>query len=80
MFHCDGSSITVLERISKLKKNKPWFDEGCSELLHQRKQAKQQWLQDSSEINGDNLNNIRSETSRHFRKEKKKEAISKRQN
>jgi hypothetical protein len=22
------------------KKNKPWFDEGCSELLDQRKQAK----------------------------------------
>jgi hypothetical protein len=26
-----------------------------------------QWLQDTSEINGDNLNNIRHETSRHFR-------------
>jgi hypothetical protein len=24
----------------ELKKHKPWFDEGCSELLHQRKQAK----------------------------------------
>jgi hypothetical protein len=39
------------------KKKKPWFDEGCSELLDQRKQAKLQWLQDSSEINRDNLNN-----------------------
>jgi Txe/YoeB family toxin of Txe-Axe toxin-antitoxin module len=26
-----------------------------------------QWLQDPSEINGDNLNNIRRENSRHFR-------------
>jgi hypothetical protein len=30
----------------ELKKHKPWFDEGCSELLDQRKQAKLQWLQD----------------------------------
>jgi hypothetical protein len=36
----------------KLKKHKPWLDEGCSELLDQRKQAKLQWLQD-----GDNLSN-----------------------
>jgi hypothetical protein len=28
------------------------------------------WLQDPSEINGDNLNNIRCETSRHFRNKK----------
>jgi hypothetical protein len=26
-----------------LKKHKPWFDEGCSKLLDQRKQAKLQW-------------------------------------
>jgi hypothetical protein len=33
-------------------KHKPWFDEECSQLLQQRKQAKLQWLQDPSEING----------------------------
>jgi hypothetical protein len=27
----------------ELKKHKPWFDEGCSKLLEQRKQAKLQW-------------------------------------
>jgi hypothetical protein len=43
------------------------FDEGCSKLLDQRKGAKLQWLQDPSKINGDNLSNIRRETSRHFR-------------
>ncbi|PNF31288.1 hypothetical protein B7P43_G12666, partial [Cryptotermes secundus] len=53
------------------KKHKPWFDEGCSKLLDQRKQAKLQWLQDPSELNGDNLNNIRRETSRHFRNKKR---------
>jgi hypothetical protein len=51
----------------ELKKNNPWFDEGCSELLDQRKQIKLQWLQDPSDINGDNQNNIRCETVRHFR-------------
>jgi hypothetical protein len=53
-----------------LKKHKPWFDEECSELLDQRKQAKLQWLQDPREINGDNLNNARCKASRHFRNKK----------
>ncbi|PNE09427.1 Vesicle transport protein GOT1B, partial [Cryptotermes secundus] len=55
----------------ELKKYKPWFDEGCSKLLDQRKQAKLQWLQDPSKLNGDNLNNIRRETSRHFKNKKR---------
>jgi hypothetical protein len=54
-----------------LKKHKPWFDEGCSKLLDQRKQAKLQWLQHPSEINGDNLNNVRREPSRHCRNKKR---------
>jgi hypothetical protein len=51
----------------ELKKNKPSLDEGCSKLLDQRKPVRLHWLQDVSEINGDYLNNIRCETSRHFR-------------
>jgi hypothetical protein len=51
----------------ELRKHKPWFDEGCSKLLDQRKEAKLQWLQDPSEINGVNLNNVRCEASRYFR-------------
>jgi hypothetical protein len=43
----------------ELKKHKAWFDEGCSNSSDQRKQAKLQWLQDPSEINGDNLNNVK---------------------
>jgi hypothetical protein len=54
-----------------LRKHKPWFDEGCSKLLDKRKQAKLQWLQDASEINGNNLNNERRKASRHFRNKKK---------
>jgi hypothetical protein len=61
----------------ELEQHRPWFDEGCSKLLDQRKQSKLQWLQDPSEINGDNLNNVRRETSRYFRK---KRGISESQN
>jgi hypothetical protein len=43
----------------ELKKHKPWFDEGCSKLVDQRKQAKLQWLQDPSEGNGDNLKDVK---------------------
>jgi hypothetical protein len=55
----------------EFKKHKPWFDEGCSKLLHQRKQAKLQWLKDRNEINWDNLKNARCEVSRYFRNKKR---------
>jgi hypothetical protein len=55
----------------EMKKHKSWFDEGWSKSLDQRKQAKLQWSQDPSEINGDNLNNVRHEASRHFRNKKR---------
>jgi hypothetical protein len=54
-----------------LKKHKPWFNKGCSELIDQRKEAKFQWLQDLSEINGVNRNNVRLEASRYFRNKKR---------
>jgi hypothetical protein len=53
-----------------VKHNKPWFDDECSKLLDQRKQVKLQWLQNPSQINGDNQKNLRRETSRTFRKKK----------
>jgi hypothetical protein len=59
-------------RNHKFMKHKLWFDEGCSKLLDPRKQAKLQWVQDPSEINGDNLNNVRCEVSRHFRNKMRK--------
>jgi hypothetical protein len=55
----------------ELKKHKPWFGKGCSELLDQRKEAKLQWLRDPSEINGDDLNNARCKASRYFRNKKR---------
>jgi len=33
----------------ELKQHKPWFDEECSKLLSERKQAKLQWLQNRSQ-------------------------------
>jgi hypothetical protein len=46
----NGAWVTIRENINisakdslgyyELKKHKPWFDEGCSKLLDQRKQAK----------------------------------------
>jgi hypothetical protein len=56
----------------ELKKHKPWFDEECSKLFDQKKEAKLQWLQDPSKINKDNLNNVRREASRYFRNKKRK--------
>ena len=53
------------------KKYKPWFDEECLGLLDRRKQAKMQWMQDPSQRNGENLNKVRRDASRHFRKKKK---------
>jgi hypothetical protein len=37
------------------KHRKTWFNEGCSKLVDQRKQAKLKWLQDPSEANEGNL-------------------------
>jgi hypothetical protein len=57
----------VLEKISRpqpdnlgyhrLKNNKALFDDECSKLMTNKKQAKSQWLQNPSQINGDNLQN-----------------------
>jgi hypothetical protein len=68
----ENIEISAKENVGyfELMKNKSWFDEGCPKLLDQRKQAKLQWLQDKSDINEDHLNNIRRETSRHFKNRK----------
>jgi hypothetical protein len=58
-------------RYQKLKHNKPWFDDECSKLIDQQKQAKLQWLQNPNQVNGDNLKNLRSETNRTFRNKKR---------
>jgi hypothetical protein len=70
--------INTSAKENELKNHKPWFDEGCSKLLAQEEQDKLQWLQDPSELNGDNLNKVKHESRTQFRNEK--EGISERQN
>jgi hypothetical protein len=53
------------------KQYKPWFDKECLVMLDQRKQAKIEWIQDPSQSNVDNLNNVRRDASRRFRNKKK---------
>jgi hypothetical protein len=53
-----------------LKQYKPWFDEESSQFVHQKKQAKMQWLQDPNQSNVDNLNNVKHAANRHFRNKK----------
>jgi hypothetical protein len=55
----------------RLNHNKPRFDDDCSKIIDQWKQAKLQWLQNPNQINGDNLQNLRRETSRTFRNKKR---------
>jgi hypothetical protein len=57
----ENTKISAKESLGyyELRKYKPLSVEGCSKLLDQRKEAKLQWLHDSSEINGDNINNVR---------------------
>jgi hypothetical protein len=43
----------------RLKFNKPLFDDECLKVIDQQKQAKLQWLQNPSQINGDNLQYLR---------------------
>jgi hypothetical protein len=41
-----GKNIQISAKESlgyfELKKHKPWFDEGCSKILHRKKEAKSQ--------------------------------------
>jgi hypothetical protein len=52
----------------KLKQHKLWFDKECSKLLDRRKQAKLQWLQNPSQMHGNNMNNNKNKTIRHLYK------------
>ena len=44
--------------LHELKQHKPRFDKECVCLFDQRKQGKMQWIQDPSQSNVDNLNNV----------------------
>ena len=65
------TSATESLGMHEMKQHKPWFDEECLGILDQRKDAKMQWIQNPSQSNVDNLNNVRRDASRHFRNKKK---------
>jgi len=54
----------------ELKQQKPWFQGGSLRFLDQRNQDKMQWVQNPSQSNVDNPNNVRREASRQFRDKK----------
>jgi hypothetical protein len=54
----------------EIKQHEPWFNEDCSKILGQRKQQNSKWLQDKIHTHGNNLNNLRCETSTTSRKTK----------
>ena len=56
--------------LHELKQHKPWFDKERLNFLNKMKQAKLQWVQDPSQRNIFNLNNVRREAIRHFRNKK----------
>jgi hypothetical protein len=66
----ENINISTQESIGycESKHRKTLFDGECSKLFDRRKQAKPQWLQDPSEVNEDNLSDVRREASRQFRK------------
>jgi DNA repair ATPase RecN len=76
----ENVKISAKESLGRyeLQQHKPWFDDECSKLIDRRKQAKLQWLQIPSQMNGDNMNNVRREASRTFRTNKR--GISEKQN
>jgi hypothetical protein len=55
----------------EFKKHNPCFDQECSKLVDQRKQAQFQRLQDSSETNWGNLEILRCEASTYFRNKRR---------
>jgi hypothetical protein len=72
----ENTKTSVKENLGyhRLKHNKPWSEDACSKLIDQWKQARLLSLQNPSQINGDNLHNLRCEASRTFR-EKEREHL-----
>ena len=56
--------------LHELKQHKTWLMKTLR-FFRSRMQAKMQWVQDPSQSNIDNLNNVRREASRHCRSKKK---------
>ena len=52
------ASATEEVGILKTSRNKPWFDEECSELANNRKQKKLLWLQNQNNQTAEEFSNV----------------------
>ena len=55
----------------KTHRNKPWFHQECSELASKRKLAKLIWQQNINDQTAEHLTNIRRDTYKTFRENKR---------
>jgi hypothetical protein len=69
-FNVHRTATSTSPELSKMysDSNRPL---GMFETIRTKEQAKLQWLQDPSQINGDNLNNAKHEANRYFRNKKR---------
>jgi hypothetical protein len=65
------TSATESPGMHEMKQHKPRFDEECLGILDQKKQAKMQWIQNPSQRNVDNPNDVRRAASRRFRNKRR---------
>jgi hypothetical protein len=68
----DSIKASAKEKVGILEthRNKPWFDQECSELANKRKQAKLLWLQNPNDQTAKDFANIVQDTCRTFKKKK----------
>ena len=68
----DSIKASAKEKVGVLEtnRNKPWFDQECSELANKRKQTKLLWLQDPNNQTAEDFSIVRRDTSRMLRKKK----------
>ena len=60
----DSIKASAKEKVGILEtnRNKPWFDEECSELANKRKQTKLLWLQNPNNQTAEEFSNVRRDT------------------
>ena len=69
MSSVDDTWVNIRDSIkASQNRNKPWFDQECSELANTRKQAKLLWLQNPNGQTAEDFSNVRRDTCRTFRK------------
>jgi hypothetical protein len=67
---CIQASAEEKVGVLETHRNKPWFNEECSELANKRKQAKLLWLQNPDDQTAEDFSNVRCGTCRTFMKKK----------